>query len=735
MIRALVMKDELPGDSIKNLGLSSRTYYALFRAKIRRISVLAEMSDNALLQIYQIGPNSVSEIKHKIQSHLYPLKNSLKTAESALAQPNEALTLAHVDLPLYEMPIEVLPLSRRTLNALTRSALTTLGHVSLLLEEFHSTKIVSVRNIGVKGIRELESCFDKYLSKLKSDQQQPATIQSDSLQTGSSENSESQYPYRRWEKLLQILQAEISQELLRPEVIVGGFTLADLITSKTIEQGELHLRYFSDLLASVLIDKTICDELVRLSEGVSKEHLEIFYQRMGPKKITLEELGDKKGVTRERVRQITNKVKRSLRQRILKGSYLRLQTALYIATEMEASISYSVWLKKLTTTGLLGKWPKDNQQHKFSGLTPGGLLIAVCKLINEIVIEEGNTSLSTRFKVSEYLTTTIDAQYPQLSAEVIKKLASLPKETKRAIRKQARNGGAVNIHDVAQKLGLTIEDARLVLVSWKYKSLSDDWYIVRPPKNLEGMDRHWAVAHTVLKMMKFCGPLEINEICNGLRRHMSRGGHSIPPPAIMEQVLVALGFQINGGRASWPFENISIASKSENIILDTLGRFGPVISHFELVQAFTQAGLSLPALSVTLKHSPLFAKVEMGVYKLRGKAHTHGDLEKVQQRQPVTAAEPEVAFDLTGNIRFRINLGSMAVTSGVIVTSHLPNLSGRWTSFVDDLACGSITIRDTQIWSLTKSLRCLNAQVGERIELNFDTWKHIVTVSRIQNET
>jgi len=238
-----------------------------------------------------------------------------------------------------------------------------------------------------------------------------------------------------------------------------------------------------------------------------------------------------------------------------------------------------------------------------------------------------------------------------------------------------------------------------------------------------------------LKMLRFCGSLELKEVRNGLRRHALRGGYVVPPPPILAHVLAAYGFEMQDGHVSQQQENPSNASTSEEIILEELEYRGPIVSHYELAQAFAQAGLSVAALSAALRYSPLFTRVDVGLWKLRGKSVTHGDIRNARQRQPVTAADPEILFDPTGAVRLRLNLGNVAITSGVIFIAHIPNLTGTWGAQANGLPCGNVRVRDNQIWSLSKSFRVINAKVGERVELRFDMWEHTIKVAKVGDET
>jgi hypothetical protein len=199
--------------------------------------------------------------------------------------------------------------------------------------------------------------------------------------------------------------------------------------------------------------------------------------------------------------------------------------------------------------------------------------------------------------------------------------------------------------------------------------------------------------------------------------------------------LVAYGFQLQDERLSWSGANRSTLSASEALVLREIERLGSVVTHYDLSQAFMGAGLSLPALSNTLAHSPLFAKVKSGLYKIRGTIISLEDISKAEERQSTTAANPEVIYDTSGAIRFRLNLGNIAAATGSVFTTHIPNLTGDWPAYVNDAPCGVVRVSDKQLWGLGKSFRVIKVQVGERLELTFDTWQRRVSIAKVGNES
>jgi hypothetical protein len=174
-------------------------------------------------------------------------------------------------------------------------------------------------------------------------------------------------------------------------------------------------------------------------------------------------------------------------------------------------------------------------------------------------------------------------------------------------------------------------------------------------------------------------------------------------------------------------------SKGEIIIIGCMKQHGNVVYHIELAQSFLDSELSFPSLHATLKHSPLFAKVDQGLYKLRGKAVTPQEIERarnVAERVPVNL---EVKYDKSGNIIIRATLGILAVATGAIYSEQLPNLSGEWNCFIQGMECETIIATEKELRRVLKPIKILNCEVGARLEFIFNTWQRSVTIQKIGN--
>ena len=547
---------------------------------------------------------------------------------------------------LYMKHIGVLDLSVRAHHALKSYGCTAIGQAIDVLREYCEAGFTRVRNFGHKGIMELDAKLSAYLIQYEGSRSSGNATDASAIALRSD-------PFdsdltKRWRSLIRLVVGEVEQDRLNGVAVFDGYPLAYWLHKDITSNSKQWLKRMCQRLEHALLLQSVSDELVSLLMDIPARDLDIFMRRTLALRPTLEELGREWGLTRERIRQIERRTERRLADRISVSPCLRIQSAIAIAKEMGAEITYSAWVERITRSGLLGQWSPQANKGILSTITPADLLIAVCNL------SEAGTA-SAHCLLPENLRCLIG--HEDVTANVIKTAKQLPKATIRDIRKQAKNGGAVHIPSTSKELGLPVEETRALLLQLGYERVTDDWFMLKPHKTQEEFDRTWAVVHTVLKMLRFCGPLEIDQAARGLRRRASRQGYSVPPPAVLTQVLTRYRFVVKDGYVTWHDDNLSTASTGETIALGLVEALGPVVSHFELVQAFIEAGLSVPALSAVLRYSPLLVKVDSGLYKLRGKAVSHGDIEKARLRQPITDTNSEIKFDTSGAIHLRLNLG------------------------------------------------------------------------------
>ena len=220
--------------------------------------------------------------------------------------------------------------------------------------------------------------------------------------------------------------------------------------------------------------------------------------------------------------------------------------------------------------------------------------------------------------------------------------------------------GGVYARWLSQEIEMELEKVTDILQGLGYKALSKGWFT---PHQISYSD----VFHRCLRQMfQYCGRLSIDDICAGIRYGISRSGSSVPaylagkgtdksvfpvpPPNVMAEILRIGSYQFEDELYYWDSTYDENLSKGETIIMNCLEHIGPVLHHSELVHAFIESELSFPALHATLNSSPLFDKIEPGLYKLRGRVVTYQDIERAKAAREKQPLKPEIEYDTDGNI-------------------------------------------------------------------------------------
>ena len=245
------------------------------------------------------------------------------------------------------------------------------------------------------------------------------------------------------------------------------------------------------------------------------------------------------------------------------------------------------------------------------------------------------------------------------------------------------------------------------------------------------VDAHDVFHHAVRKMSQYCGPLTVENICGGLRYAVSRTSFPVPPPDVTTYLLEKYGYACSDNLFCWDKASNETLNESETIIMECLRRNGPVVHHAELASAFIKSPLSFPALHSTLAHSPIFEKIESGLYKLRGALVTPEQIQRAEAATEVVPLNLSVQYDRRGLIVIGATLGILTIGAGTLVSEQLPNLVGSWKCLIQEQQVGMLEVTLNEFRHLKPVLDLLDCQVGGRIVFTFNTWTRSVTVGKV----
>jgi hypothetical protein len=638
-----------------------------------------------------------------------------------------------------EASIDELGLSIRPLNALKRANIHTIRELFRLRD---TGRLQDVRNIGQKSLIEIENSLARMprvvapesSAKLDSCPSDTVSAQTNALMDQANQPVDDFNTFLTsvvtWQ--VGLIEKQISAGLLHRKAKIAGRSIMYWLSA--VDSIDHHQLF--ETMASVLgTSINICEELLFLFDQIPHNYLGVLLSRYGLQAKKLEDIGGEIGVTRERVRQIGVKLEKRIGARVISKvraesasdlawtpSLVRMQSALLAAKDMGLDITYKQWERDIRLSGLVGSWPSSD----YITIDPVESMIAVCNLLADHKIRELSIPDNLNYAIQ-----LVVSGMPNLQARILHIRQRLPKATRKQIRRHALFSGGANAKWLSHELQEEVAHVRDALQALGYKAFSEDWFV----PSVEGQDykihQKDCFHHSLRKMFQYCGPLPIDEICSGIRYATSRTDYPVPPPNVMDQILQVYGYKKEGELYYWEGETGEELSRGEAIIMDCLHDNGPVVHHAELAQAFVDSELTFPSLHATLNRSPLFKRIETGLYKLRGTSVTRADIERAEAAGERVPVDPEIEYAKTGNIIVCATLSIIAVGTGVIFCERFPNLSGEWICLVHRKGCGKLNATENEFRGLQKPFELLDCKTEDRLQFTFNTWDRTVAIEKI----
>ena len=640
---------------------------------------------------------------------------------------------------LREYPIEQMNLSEHSFNALRRVGIKTVGEVLHLIQ---SISLKTIREIGAKCILEIMEILtqgkilhDSEARWLSSSMWKGLTVKILNDSEVEIKRRQAEIPDRvvRWQS--ELVDKQLSKGLLHEDAIIAERSIKEWLSEiKTIENNRVY-EVLGTILGSSL---NICEEIELLLNSTPIQYrMTILLSMYGFETKTLAKTGEELGLSRERVRQIRNELKDKVTSIInlkTKPDLLRMQSALFIARDLDLDITYEQWAQRIRSSGLVGDWKSKD----FVGTDTVEAMVAICNLLADCKIHwlQIPENLQYAMQLAAEGKPNAPAKIPQIHD-------TLPNKVKRLISRHSKFSGSVYTTWLSQEMEMELEEVTDILQGLGYRALSKGWFIPNP-SHISYSD----VFHGCLrKMFQYCGRLSIDDICAGIRHGISRSGSSVPaylagkgtdrsvfpvpPPDVMAEILGVTGYQCDDELYYWADSYDENLSKGEIIIMNCLEKTGPVLHHTELIQAFIESDLSVPSLHATLQRTPLFHTIEFGLYKLRGKEVTYQDIERAKAAGKPQPLRPEIEYDTEGNIIVSVTLSAIAVGSGTIFCERFPDLSGAdWKCHVNGEEAGELSAVENEFRRLKKPFELLNCQPGERVKFTFNTWERTVEIEK-----
>lgn len=661
------LNSQLSTIPLEELNISPRPRNALRRAGlISVLDVCRVIDDNSIGKIQSMGAKSVEEVINLTEQFLAAFDpTSVAAAPSDSEDPNPpgsspALAVQNIpDIKIFaDIPLEVLE--------------NYLG--SQMVEKLAS---IGIQNIG--DLNDLQKKFQAYL--------QPG----------------SQLLNKTFDVLIFHIRKRIDQGNLSPSCLIESTSLAELLEWRPAEEDQKYYQF--NLFKRILQEKSLTSELHKYFENLTARQVEIFLEYAW-KELTLEEVGNKLGVTRERIRQIIHDAVQKLQQALDRSLKAYISTAFEVAKELGGSLSKDNWKSELIKRKILTDSEQEYQSFDY-----------FCALI-----KNKHTSRSV-FGIPENVKTilTNHQSHPIYILNAIEKgIKTELREIKKII---GFTGGIAQAH-AQQILGYSSAETAGILNVYSIDELIPGWFTFNGEVSL---GKNTPLLRAGLIMMQACGPLDFETFCDGLRRYISRHYDTIAPPIVLRSLLKSCGFNIEGDLVSYSGEERVILGGSDQLLIDLLKEKGPVLNYQEIIEFYSGKAYSFAtATARVMPKSPLLEKIEQGLYKLRGSKVTWQEIESAKSRQEALSSDAEVIYGLDGIIRYRVNVNSIAI-GGVLSISRskqpLPDFDDGWPVYVNGENLGLARRDESLIWGLSPAFTKLGVKLNDRIELAFDTWQ------------
>lgn len=635
------------------------------------------------------------------------------------------------------IPIEILNFPKRIYHALVRGKVLTVGN----LRDFYiNRKKYYVRNIGEKSFGEIS----KALEGLPNNPYVLAFEKKESIQLS--------FHDAKWEGKASQSAIDI---LNLPTAIRGilksrGITTIDDLR-KASDETLLRIRLIGPQklgeIRKILIDfdenpsvsvaekpAVIEEKKVITWAQIVEDYFQnekdvysfILISRFGYAPKTLEEIAAELGVTRERVRQIQEAVAvRYLNHIRFSGGVGLLGQIEKIFSEHGDSLSLSSLKTILKSTGVLGQFSEPIKTEHIKNVNLLETLICWLGLISnkkytlqpiEFSVDISRLTKAGKISIRDHAT-----------------LMSISTKERRKIKRKVLFTGGITVGEASRILSKDERFTILALRNLNLQKIDDEWFTF---KSLADDKDNSKIPLRVagLKMLAVNPTMDIDSFHDGLRRHASRFYSGIAPISVIEHVLPMLGFEIKGSKIWTQLSTKGILSKSEQCLVSAIRKNGGIASFLEVAEEFFLHNLSLPAVSVTLKRSPIVEKVNDGFHKLRDTEISWRDIENAQKRQKRFAQDDEITHGLDGVVRMKFTVNSYAFLTGVVGAGSVKELSGSWMVIHDGGLLGDAKIDEAYLWGLAKIFKKLEVKIGERMELGFNTWNRTLSVRKVNNE-
>jgi hypothetical protein len=240
------------------------------------------------------------------------------------------------------------------------------------------------------------------------------------------------------------------------------------------------------------------------------------------------------------------------------------------------------------------------------------------------------------------------------------------------------------------------------------------------------------VASRVKKILAVAGQVRVGELRAGIARHHQMKGYAPP-----KRVLLAFCRQLPGYRVDRdmivadPQLDWQITLRGVELTMTRLlKQHGPIMRRAEFEALCIGAGIKRATFYVYLDYSPIIERYGTGVYGLRGAEVAPGEIEARLPARRSGRVLLDHGWTSDGRIWIGYRLSEAMIASGVFsIPGGLKRfLEGAFVLHTaDGLAIGTLALRGSAAWGLSPLFRRRGGEAGDTLVLCFDLSKRHAT--------
>jgi hypothetical protein len=662
---------------LENLNLPIRAKECVKKLKIDYVVELVQMRESEFIKMSNLGPITLDKIRKEIEKYGFYLGMHIKdwptdNAEKGLISLEGSLN--------YSSPEKFKQHTKKIISSASATNLNDkLGFLSIRVDELDfsvrvsncledlrvvyirdlvcksEAQLLGTRNFGRTSLSEVKDKLKKFRLQLGMN---IADLTSDNKDSPA--RKKKQRPIDLW-KNLKDTSNYIEDELLKFVSFPHGSYSAELIERNKI----IVLAYFG-------------------------------LDGRGGK--TLQSIGDKFGLTRERVRQICEKIKRQLEQRVQKQS-----PPLPVFNSTLEFVNAHIPDKADVIEAGLAKKGLSKWAFRLEGLLSVAEFLGYAKPFN---IEKLN---KRRFVV-------------HLGKKKLTKLAVI------LSKKYVSSQGIANIDEIiAQFNSLTKQSVNKSFII-SALNLSETFSWVDEPNGwfwLPALPRNRLI-NVIKKILSVSNSIDISELRSGLSRFHRLKGLAPPRRVLLEFCSQLEWCRVEGTTviANPPLDWEKVLSgTTEWAMAAVLKEYGPVMSTKEFEDKCIALGRNENTFFQYISYSPIITKFSLGIYGLRGTKIHPGEIKSLKPQKIPAKVLVDFGWTSESNIWISYKLSRSIIKTGVIniPAAMKQYLQGEYSlTAADGTDIGKLKIEDSSAWSMSSFFRRRGGDPGDFSVLEFN---------------